>query len=183
MDKKEFLLRQIAKTNRKNYENYVVTRVIHRLDDLSVKTVIQQYVARPGSKRAYTDLYFPQIGVHAEVDEKYHKLDPDADAVREADIIDVTGHTILRIDVDQPLEDIHRQLDGFIDLVHRKVQMQRASGTFHPWDPELENCPSMYIARGYIDVGDDVAFRTMAHACNCFGHSYSGLQRASARHP
>ena len=68
MDKKEFLLRQIAKTNKKNYENYVVTRVIHQLDDLSIKVVTQQYVTRR-SGRALTDLYFPQIGVHVEVDE------------------------------------------------------------------------------------------------------------------
>ena len=48
---------------------------------------------------------------------------------------------------------------------------------------KLENNPSTYISRGYIDVSDDVAFRTMADACNSFGHSYSGLPRATARHP
>ena len=44
MDKKEYLLRQLAKTDKKNYEAYIVSRIIHRLDDLAVKAVTQQHV-------------------------------------------------------------------------------------------------------------------------------------------
>ena len=182
MDKKEFLLRQIAKTDKKNYENYVVTRVIHRVDDLSVKAVTQQYVATPDYERAFTDLYFPQIGVHIEVVEGYHKHNVEADADRAADIIDATGHTILRVDVTLPAEEIHRQVDAIVEFVQRQVDEQRIIGSFDPWDPELENDPCTHIRRGYIDTSEDIAFGTMADACNCFGHSYSGLQRATARH-
>ncbi len=39
MTKKEFIVRQLAKTNKKNYENYVVTGIVHRLGDPQVKFV------------------------------------------------------------------------------------------------------------------------------------------------
>lgn len=40
-----------------------------------------------------------------------------------------------------------------------------------------------YILQGYIDVSDNVAFKTIKDACNCFGHNYSDYQRAGASHP
>lgn len=40
-----------------------------------------------------------------------------------------------------------------------------------------------YIERGYIDTKDNVAFKTIREACNCFGHNYKGFQRAGASHP
>gem|GEM_PF-5011018 len=104
MNKKEFLLRQFAKTNKKNYENYVVTRVIHKLDDPTVKFITQQYVSRPERRRALTDLYIPQIAFHVEIDEGHHKNIVEVDMVREADIIDATGHTIVRVDATLPLD-------------------------------------------------------------------------------
>ena len=58
MTKKEFIVRQLAKTNKKNYENYVVTGILHRLADPQVKFVTQQHITRPGGKRALTDMYF-----------------------------------------------------------------------------------------------------------------------------
>lgn len=44
MNKKEYIIRQIAKTNKKNYENYVVTRIFHLINRLDIKFVTQQYV-------------------------------------------------------------------------------------------------------------------------------------------
>lgn len=49
--------------------------------------------------RAMTDMYFPQFGIHVEVDEGHHKAQIEADKLREADIVDATGHQIFRIDV------------------------------------------------------------------------------------
>ncbi len=71
MNRTEFILRQISKTNKKSYENYVVTRIWHLLNDLNIKIVTQQHVTRPAG-RALTDLYFPQIKLHVEIDEGHH---------------------------------------------------------------------------------------------------------------
>ncbi len=51
-----------------------------------------------------------------------------------------------------------------------------------PWDIEAEYNPRTYINRGSISANDNVAFRTIADACNCFGHDYKGFQRGFAKH-
>jgi len=181
MDKKEYIIRQLGRTKNKKYEAYVVTRIIHLLDDFSIKFVTQQYVSRPGERRALTDLFFPQLGLHVEVDEGQHfnHINIKADKIREADIVNATGHEILRIDVSKSFEDINTQISSIINKI-REIKRNRS---FTPWDMDSEYDPETYIKRGYIDIADDVAFKTIKDACNCFGHNYSGYQRAGASHP
>jgi hypothetical protein len=45
------------------------------------------------------------------------------------------------------------------------------------------NDPLVFIEKGYIDIKDDVAFKRIYEACNCFGHNYKGFQRGGAYHP
>jgi very-short-patch-repair endonuclease len=182
MDKKEFLLRQIAKTNKKSYENYVVTRVIHRLDDSTIKFITQQYVRRPQKRRALTDLYLPQISFHVEIDEGYHKSIGEADKVREADIIDATGHTIARVDATLPIDELNNSIDGVVKRIREQIQIKRDLQQFEDWNPEKEHNPHAHIEKGYMDSDEDVAFYRHADACNCFGHSYVQYQPALARH-
>lgn len=180
MDKKEYIIRQLGRTKNKKYEAYVVTRIIHLLNDFSIKFVTQQYVTRPEG-RALTDLYFPQFGFHIEVDEGQHfnQANIEADKIREADIINATGHEILRIDVTKSFDDINTQ----IDVAVNKIKSLRKEGSFIPWDIDSEFDSETYIKRGYIDIKDNVAFKTIKDACNCFGHNYTGYQRAGAEHP
>lgn len=179
MDKKEYIIRQLARTKNKKYEAYVVTRIIHLLNDFSIKFITQQYIARPEG-RAQTDLYFPQFDFHVEVDEGHHfnQVNIEADKIREADIINATGHEIWRIDVTKHFNEINDQ----IDIVVNKIKNMRQS-SFIPWDIDSEFDPAIYIKLGYIDVKDSVAFKTIKDACNCFGHNYTGYQRAVAAHP
>lgn len=41
MVKLKYIIKQLSKTNKKNYENYVVTRIWHKLNDLDYKFVTQ----------------------------------------------------------------------------------------------------------------------------------------------
>ena len=66
--KLDYITKQLRRTHNKKYENYVVTGIWHRLNDPTLKFVTQQYVMRPDG-RALTDMYFPQLQVHIEVDE------------------------------------------------------------------------------------------------------------------
>ncbi len=180
MTKLEFIARQLAKAQNKKYEHYVVNRIWHLLNDLNVKIVTQQFVSRPNG-RAMTDMYFPQIGIHIEVDEGFHKKQIDVDKVREADIINATEHEIFRVDVTKNIEQIHFEIDAIVANIKRKVEV---SPTFKPWDLDKEQSSQTYIDKGYIDINDDVAFRTMADAASCFGRDYSkGLQLSYFKHP
>ncbi len=182
MTKTEFIVRQIAKTNKKNFENYVVTGIIHRLADPDLKFVTQQHVVRPGGRRAMTDLFFPQLRLHVEVDEGHHKVQVEADAEREADIINATDHTIERVDATVPVEAINERMSELTGTIQGRIETEKEQGTFTPWDYEAELDPETYIAASYMDAKDDVAFRRIYEACNCFGHSYKGYQRAMAPH-
>jgi very-short-patch-repair endonuclease len=182
MDKKEYIIRQLGRTKNKKYEAYVVSRIIHLLDDFDIKFVTQQYVTRPEG-RALTDLFFPQVSLHVEVDEPYHKATIGNDKVREADIINATNHEILRVDISNSIEDINSQIDEIVEIIRNKKKQLKDKNSFIPWNIDLEFNPETYIKRGYIDVLDNVAFKTIKDACNCFGHNYSGWMKGGAPHP
>ncbi|MEH7488160.1 AbaSI family restriction endonuclease, partial [Priestia megaterium] len=44
MSKYDYIKRQLAKTNKKNDENYIITRIWHLLDNYDIKINTQQYV-------------------------------------------------------------------------------------------------------------------------------------------
>lgn len=54
------------------------------------------------------------------------------------------------------------------------------SENFNDWDHQD---PKKWIAQGYMDLDDDVAFSREADAANCFGKYYEGLQLGWIRHP
>lgn len=181
--KKENVIKQIAKTKKKNYENYVVTGIWHRLNSLDYKIITQQYVYRGENKYALTDLFFPQLDIHIEIDEKHHIIDENQinDRVRERDIINITDHEILRIDCSKTLKEIDFQIEEVV-LVIKKRRMELGN-KFKVWDPEKETNPETYIKKGYISVEDDVAFHKIVDAINCFGVNYDGYQRGGYPHP
>jgi very-short-patch-repair endonuclease len=186
MNQIEYIARQLSRAQKKAYEHYVVTRIWHLLDDTSIKFVTQQYVKRPEGM-GLTDMYFPQLKVHVEIDEGHH-FDKTGnrtiqDKIREADIITATGHTIKRVVIaDKTLNEIHAQVQEIVQVLK---QTKDAARDFRPWNFEAEQNPSTYIQRGYIDLKDDVAFRTMVDAANCFGNNYKqyGIWTGAAKHP
>jgi len=181
MDKKEYYIRQLAKTNKKNYENYVVCRIINLIDDLSLKFITQQPVTMRNGKRALTDLYFPQIDLHIEIDEAFHKNQIDKDKMREADIVSATEHTIERIDVTKKIELIHIRIDKIIKKIKEAIKKKKNNNIFIPWNIKAEYESKTYVDKGYIDLNDKVAFKKSVDACNCFGFSYCGYQRAMSK--
>lgn len=151
------------------------------LNDTSIKFITQQYVLRPAG-RALTDMYFPQLRLHIEIDEQHHTKQVQSDKIREADIINATGHKLLRVPVTDSIDTLNETIEHIVNNIKTaKIAM----ADFKPWDFEAEQNPSTYISRGYIDLKDDVAFRTMVDAANCFGNNYkpNGIWNAWAKHP
>lgn len=185
MTKLEFIARQFGKAHKKAYEHYVITRIWHLLQDSDVKCITQQHVNKPDGKRYLTDLYFPQLALHVEVDEAHHVTQLDLDQIRQQDIINATNHEFHRVPIgdDCDIEKVKEKIDGLVSMIRRTVVDKRASGDFKPWDLEAEQNPETYINKGYIDSTEDVAFRTIADAASCFGRKYRGLQTAWVKHP
>ncbi|MGH4036997.1 MAG: AbaSI family restriction endonuclease [Sphaerochaeta sp.] len=129
--KKNYIIKSFSRTNKKNYENYVITRIWHKLDNLNLKPVTQQYV---NCKEKYylIDLYFPQINFAIEVDEEHHKNQFDKDELRMDDIISTikTDKTVddfinekelfRRIDVSDEcsLDNINKQIDEVVKHIN-----------------------------------------------------------------
>ncbi|TDO19354.1 AbaSI family restriction endonuclease [Pedobacter duraquae] len=181
MNKLQYICRQFYKAEKKPYEHYVVTRIWHLLDDLDVKFVTQQYVRRTNGI-ALTDMFFPQLMVHVEIDEGHHKRQRIIDATRQQDIISQTGHTILRIDVTRSLQEVNATID---EVVAKLREILSEQTNFLPWDIDQEFNSQTYIKKGYICITDHVAFRTMVEAANCFGNYYkpNSIWTGAARHP
>ncbi|MFC6098108.1 AbaSI family restriction endonuclease [Flavobacterium qiangtangense] len=179
MKKLNYITRQLARTERKRFEHYVISRIWHQLDDLSIKFSTQQYVIRP-SGRALTDMYFPQLGIHIEVDEPHHLNQIEQDLLREADIINATNHKIFRVDTKVGIEHVNFQIQEIVEIIKTA---KSSTISFKEWNIELEQNPTFYISKGFIELKDDVAFKNSFLAANCFGHNYKGLQKAATRHP
>ena len=178
-------MRQLGRTKNKKYESYVITRIIHKLDDFDIKFVTQQYVFRTGKGHALTDLFFPQLNLHIEVDEGFHKehWNVIADKIRQQDILKaVDGTKFERVDATGTLADINRRIDALIDVLRTEIIALKSDSSYIAWDIDAEYNPETYLEKGYIDLAENVAFKKIHEACNCFGHDYSGYQRGGAGH-
>ncbi len=156
MTKRDYIIRQIAKTNKKNYENYVVTRIYHLLNRPDLKFVTQQYVNRPDG-HALTDMYLPQIQLHIEIDEPFHKKQIDLDVNRETDIIQATDHQISRIEITEDLDSINIQIANLIVEIKTKIEILEKNKQWESWDLDKEFNPNYYREKGYLDVEENRA--------------------------
>ena len=69
------ILKSLKKIQHKEYELYVLTGIVHRLNNPEIKYMFQQYARRDGEKHALIDLYLPQFRIAIEVDEAQHNSD------------------------------------------------------------------------------------------------------------
>lgn len=184
MNKYDYVKRQLAKTNKKNDENYIITRIWHLLDNYDIKINTQQYVVRSkkDGKMEYglIDLYFPQFNLAVEIDEAHHKteLNQTLDEIRKNDIINALDCEFIRIDATQTINRIHDKIDQIVQKINLLIKEKR----FIAWDIEKDYDPKTYIEQGYIDADDNISLRRVVDCCNVFGAGYEGYQGSGAAH-
>jgi hypothetical protein len=134
MDKFAYIVKTLARTRRKDYENYVVNAVWQRLGDPSIKPVTQQLVRCADGRRRFIDLYFPQVAIGVECDEGYHRADAQRrrdeqrtveliDAIRQ---IDESSYTQLRVDVcGKTLEEVDVRVGEVADAIRAAAEELR----------------------------------------------------------
>lgn len=187
--KLDYITRILWKTKDKRIENYVIGRIWHTLNDWDVKMKGQQYVKRSDGRYALTDIYFPQIGLHVEVNEPAHYSSAEqihADDIRRAEIEANTSHTVMSIDCTGNMGAIHAQVDKVVHYIRNAVATQRAEGTFNPWNPEFENSPAFYQQKGYLAAAENVQLNTIEDICKLFNARFvkrGFLRPGAADHP
>ena len=182
MNKYDFIKKQLSKTNKKNDENYVVTRIWHSLNNTNLKMITQQYIVRDAETKKYAlaDIYFPQINVIIEIDEPYHLSDIMIvnDSIRQHDIVHALQCEVFRIKVTPDIEEMNARIEKVVMEIQQRVEKT----TFKVWDVQQEYNPMTYVKRGYLDAREHIAFKTVKDCCNCFGAGYKGLQGSGAKH-
>lgn len=179
-----YITRLFQRTSNKRIENYVLTRIWHLLDNYDIKMVPQQYVSRDEINYALTDVYFPQIGFHIEVNEPAHYDNEEKiqqDLIRQNDVENNTGHKVFTIDCRENLEGIHKQIDNLISEINSTVTQQKQNGGFKPWRPENEHNPTFWRQKGTITLIDEVSFHTIEAICDLFEADASKTKRGFLR--
>lgn len=182
----------LSKMSHKRYEHYVISRFLHRLDDLEIEIQPQQYIARKEGY-ALADLYLPQLNIILEVDEPYHEKIKSKDEAREKDIIGAIDAEVYRIPIPtreigitngtEAILQVNQAIENLIELIRHKKRELVNSKEFEPWDINRVIDPYFYIQKGNIALEDNCAFHHIVDALKCFGLNYQRYQRGGVKHP
>ncbi len=181
-DKKDYLIKTLSRTKRKDFENYVINRLYTRLNDLDIKPMTQKYVKRKiEGKYGYSliDLYFPQFNIGIECDEPHHILQEEQDKLRTEDIIAELGnYTEKRIKVfNNSIIDINNDIDKVVNDIKVNKEKQIQNNTFKKW--EILTPQEYFVNKDTISIYDDIEFSTINETSNLiFGTNYKGQQKA-----
>lgn len=196
INKTNYILKSLQKISHKQWELFVISRIIHKMDDPEIEFVTQQLVRLRNNKRALTDLYFPQFGIHLEIDERQHFENNSGlndefeyiadDIMRENDIVQITGREVHRIRVcdflgnqktDLDYRHVGNLVDNFVDVIMAEKQKKLAEGLFEPWNFEARYDPQRIIDKGKFCIADNVLLRLQVDAMRLFGFTGKGWQR------
>lgn len=178
--KRDYLIKTLSRTKRKDYENYIVNAIYQRLNNLDIKPVTQQYVKLSSNKIALIDLYFPQINLGVECDEAYHIKNKELDHNRARtmeDVLNTISETndfeLERIEAYESIEYIDERINQIVEKINKKYRERNPE----PW-VYLDDPSALAKEKGILSVKDNYRFRRVADACRCFGKDYKVMQRS-----
>ncbi|MBK5242616.1 AbaSI family restriction endonuclease [Clostridium sp.] len=178
--KREYLIKTLSRTKRKDYENYIINAIWHKLGRLDIQPVTQQYVKRTDGKYALIDLYFPQINVGIECDEEFHISNEEHDKKREitmkemlASYDETADFKLYRIRAYESIESIEEQINSVVTEIQEIIDSKKIK----VWDINREPF-SIVIEKGTLEVQDNLSFRTIVEITKCFGKKYKAMQHA-----
>ena len=178
--KRDYLLKTFSRTKGKDFENYILNAIWHKLDRSDIQPVTQQFIKRSDGRYALVDLYFPQLCVGIECDEAHHIEHAEKDHRRELTMEQMLSaydetedFQLFRIRAYESIESVERQIDETVAGIKDKIRRT----VFQPWDFN-ESPYDIAIKKCMIHVADRLAFRTIVEICRCFGREYKGMQRA-----
>ena len=185
LTKDEYLLRNFSKIKHKKWELFVITRILHLLDDPDIEYVCQQYVKVKGNKHYLTDLCFPSLKLYYEIDEGQHGEEKhlDNDKIRQREILEATDWVEKRVRVfdsddrklGRNLDEVIQEVDKFIEYVKkRKQEFEKKSGKKITWDYKNKFNPKKYLNSGSIDVKDNVVLLNHKDCLKLFGYKSNG---------
>lgn len=189
--KADYIASSLSKIKHKKWELYIISRIVHILNDPEIEFVCQQLVLRGNDKRALADLYFPQFNICLEINERgSHSRDKEKalDKARNTEIIKALGAELFKIEnftdddekiTDASLEKIHAEVDEFVKNLRSRKEILMIKNEFQPWSMVKKFDPTPYIRKGYLDADENPSFRYITDALRCFGYSGGLYQKAT----
>ena len=189
MTKDEYLLRNFSKITHKKWELFVITRILHRLNDPDIEYVCQQYINPKNTKKAYlADICFPSLKLYYEIDEGQHASAHhiDNDKIRQREILEATDwqeHRIRVYDKEDPskgrsINEVIEEVDQFICfLKKRKKDIENKEDIKIRWNFEDRFNPEIYIKQDLINVAGNVVFLNHRDCLRLFGYMGGHYQR------
>lgn len=193
MTKAEYITNSLSKINHKKWELYVISRIIHKLDDLDIEFICQQHILLENSS-AFADMFFPQFNIYLEINESHHSKNKNKilDEIRRLEILRAIGakqyQILTYIEVNEEVSDIklsalNTKIDEFVSYLRdEKVKLLKKS-LFKSWDFTNKYNPQKFIDLGYLDIEDNPSFKTHRDVLRCFGYSKGHYQRGTWCHP
>ena len=188
--KQTYITRNFQKISGKRWELYVITRIIHLLDDNDIEFVCQQYINPPKNENHYfADLAFPSLKLYLEVDEIAHegKDNKIKDKIRDQEIFEATDWECKRIktynqvdgnEKDKELILLNKEIDQFVDYIRLKKKELIKRGFKVAWNYEEKFKPETYIKNKKISVNDNVTLLNHRDVLRLFGYKKGHFQRA-----
>lgn len=180
-EKRDYLIKTLSRTKRKDYENYVIGAIWHRLNNLEIKPVSQQYVKRSDGKYALLDLYFPQINVGIECDEAYHEHNTEPDKIREANVEQAlssmqTGKdfTLIRINANTDIVEFEKQINKAVDKIKDLYEQYGCP----KWSEEKDSVQKV-LECSELSICDNLQFAKITDIAKCFGRDYKAMQTST----
>lgn len=165
-----YLVKTLSRTKRKDYENYVINAIWHKLNNINLEVVSQQYIEDidKSSNRShyFIDLYFPSLNIGIECDEAFHKDQKDKDKEREVTIFDVlykinqSKYEAIHIDVTQSFDLLQRSIDDAVTKINLKAK------EVNPIVWDIQSPEDYYRDKSRIQVSDRKGFRSINKTCN-----------------
>lgn len=183
-----------VRTKRKAYENFIVNAIYTKVANKELMPVTQQYVKDPNDARKYylLDLYFPQIDLGIEIDERHHCNDENRlqDSEREAAIENAIECEVVRIAIyeadgvrKRSYDEVCTSIDQIVALIKRKIENLEGGLKWVTNEEKINEVEQ----KGVFDTKDDINYKTITEIYNlCGGSRNSGkdvksLQRAYLR--
>lgn len=179
LDELTYYAKLLTKLRNKKYEFYVVSRIIHLLNDTEIQFTTQQLVRKKDGKRYLIDLYFPQFKIAVEIDESHHLSNEEADRAREREIISSADVKFFRIQCNHNsnIESVHKSIDKLID---EEIRPLKNNKDFRPYSYQDEFSVKPWLKAGKLRISDGAKFRTHADVLRLFGKNYKLHQAGSS---
>jgi len=124
--KRDYLIRTFSRTKRKDYENYIINAIWHKLGNNDIQPTTQQYIMRSDGRFALVDLCFPQLNIGIECDEAYHIDNKNKDAIRTMSMEDMLNSyeetqdfKWFRVAAYESLESIDSEIDKIVTYIKK----------------------------------------------------------------